>query len=72
MSTTPVIETPPRLELNGPAPDFEANATHGPIRPYVALLGNSIDSVDSQGAEDRAKSRDLSLTDWYPAKRKLA
>jgi peroxiredoxin (alkyl hydroperoxide reductase subunit C) len=22
----------PRLELNGPAPDFEANSTHGPIR----------------------------------------
>jgi peroxiredoxin (alkyl hydroperoxide reductase subunit C) len=22
----------PRLELNGPAPDFEANTTHGPIR----------------------------------------
>jgi peroxiredoxin (alkyl hydroperoxide reductase subunit C) len=25
-------EMPPRLELNGPAPDFEANTTHGPIR----------------------------------------
>ncbi len=23
---------PARLELNGPAPDFEANSTHGPIR----------------------------------------
>jgi len=23
---------PPRLELNGPAPDFEANTTHGPIK----------------------------------------
>jgi peroxiredoxin (alkyl hydroperoxide reductase subunit C) len=25
-------ERPARLELNGPAPDFEANTTHGPIR----------------------------------------
>ncbi len=25
-------EPPPRLELNGPAPDFEANTTHGPIK----------------------------------------
>lgn len=25
-------EAPPRLELNGPAPDFEANTTHGPIK----------------------------------------
>jgi peroxiredoxin (alkyl hydroperoxide reductase subunit C) len=25
-------EAPPRLELNGPAPDFEANSTHGMIR----------------------------------------
>lgn len=25
-------ETTPRLELNGPAPDFEANTTHGPIQ----------------------------------------
>ncbi len=24
--------TVPRLELNGPAPDFEANSTHGPLR----------------------------------------
>ena len=23
---------PPRLELNGPAPDFEANTTHGPLK----------------------------------------
>jgi peroxiredoxin (alkyl hydroperoxide reductase subunit C) len=23
---------PPRLELNGPAPDFSANSTHGPIK----------------------------------------
>ena len=23
---------PPRLELNGPAPDFEVNTTHGPIK----------------------------------------
>jgi peroxiredoxin 2/4 len=26
------IERPTRLELNGPAPDFEANTTHGTIR----------------------------------------
>lgn len=25
-------QTLPRLELNGPAPDFEANTTHGPIK----------------------------------------
>jgi peroxiredoxin 2/4 len=24
--------TTPRVELNGPAPDFEANTTHGPVR----------------------------------------
>src|SRR3990172_5738526 len=29
--TTATTERP-RLELNGPAPDFEANTTHGPIR----------------------------------------
>src|SRR6267154_2620858 len=23
---------PPRVQLNGPAPDFEANTTHGPIK----------------------------------------
>lgn len=40
MSTTTVetangqTATAPRLELNGPAPDFEANTTHGPIRLY--------------------------------------
>ena len=27
-----VEESVPRLELNGPVPDFEANTTHGPIR----------------------------------------
>jgi peroxiredoxin (alkyl hydroperoxide reductase subunit C) len=27
-----VIEAPPRLELNGPAPDFEAPTTHGTIK----------------------------------------
>jgi peroxiredoxin (alkyl hydroperoxide reductase subunit C) len=34
MTTTAptAIETPPRIELNGPAPDFEANTTHGMIR----------------------------------------
>ncbi len=31
-TTAPTIETPPRIELNGPAPDFEANTTHGLIR----------------------------------------
>lgn len=85
-------EAPPRLELNGPAPDFEANSTHGPIRlstwnpgkwvilfshpadftpvcttefvefakrfdalekKNVALLGNSIDSVYSHIAWTR-------------------
>ncbi len=25
-------ETPARIELNGPAPDFEANTTHGPVK----------------------------------------
>src|SRR6266571_3884108 len=29
---TPLAEPSPRLELNGPAPDFEANTTHGPIK----------------------------------------
>jgi len=28
----PIGEPPARLELNGPAPDFEANTTHGPIK----------------------------------------
>jgi peroxiredoxin 2/4 len=35
MTTTapaPISTEPTRLELNGPAPDFEANTTHGPIR----------------------------------------
>lgn len=33
-TTAPTTATTeqPRLELNGPAPDFEANSTHGPIR----------------------------------------
>jgi len=26
------LPSTPRLELNGPAPDFEANSTHGPIK----------------------------------------
>jgi len=30
--TTISPEPPPRLELNGPVPDFEANTTHGPIK----------------------------------------
>lgn len=29
---TPTATEQPRIELNGPAPDFEANTTHGPIR----------------------------------------
>src|SRR5215471_13646409 len=34
MTTTPTAEAAPpaRLELNGPAPDFQANTTHGPIK----------------------------------------
>lgn len=33
-TTAPTIATelPPRIELNGPAPDFEANTTHGLLR----------------------------------------
>lgn len=31
-TTAPTIVETPRLELNGPAPDFEANTTHGQIR----------------------------------------
>jgi peroxiredoxin (alkyl hydroperoxide reductase subunit C) len=30
--STQASATPPRLELNGPAPDFSANTTHGPIK----------------------------------------
>jgi peroxiredoxin (alkyl hydroperoxide reductase subunit C) len=29
---TQASAAPPRLELNGPAPDFSANSTHGPIK----------------------------------------
>jgi peroxiredoxin 2/4 len=32
MTTEAIATEPARLELNGPAPDFEANTTHGPIR----------------------------------------
>jgi peroxiredoxin 2/4 len=32
MSETSERSSPPRLELNGPAPDFEANTTHGLIK----------------------------------------
>ncbi len=32
MSEPVVSSEAPRLELNGPAPDFEANSTHGPIK----------------------------------------
>jgi len=31
-SDSTAIPELPRIELNGPAPDFEANTTHGPIR----------------------------------------
>jgi len=31
-ATTPIAQEQPRIELNGPAPDFEANTTQGPIR----------------------------------------
>lgn len=31
-SALPIAPEPQRLELNGPAPDFEANSTHGVIR----------------------------------------
>lgn len=30
--TTDTPAAPPRLELNGPAPDFDANTTHGPLK----------------------------------------
>jgi len=32
MTTEATATEPARLELNGPAPDFEANTTHGPIK----------------------------------------
>jgi peroxiredoxin (alkyl hydroperoxide reductase subunit C) len=32
MSNEATATEPARLELNGPAPDFEANTTHGPIK----------------------------------------
>jgi peroxiredoxin 2/4 len=32
MSDAETVVERPRLELNGPAPDFEANTTHGPIK----------------------------------------
>jgi len=31
-TSDPTATELPRIELNGPAPDFEANTTHGPIR----------------------------------------
>lgn len=30
--TPTASEQPPRIELNGPAPDFQANTTHGPVQ----------------------------------------
>jgi peroxiredoxin (alkyl hydroperoxide reductase subunit C) len=30
--TVAIAQETPRIELNGPAPDFEANTTHGPVR----------------------------------------
>ena len=32
MSQQPLPEEQPRLQLNGPVPDFDAKTTHGPIR----------------------------------------
>jgi len=32
MSTTATASEQPRVELNGPAPDFAANTTHGPLQ----------------------------------------
>lgn len=32
MSEANMHDQPPRLELNGPAPDFEANSTHGTLK----------------------------------------
>src|SRR3954464_14246194 len=32
IAATPPAPEQPRIELNGPAPDFESNTTHGPIR----------------------------------------
>jgi peroxiredoxin (alkyl hydroperoxide reductase subunit C) len=32
LPSVPGVATAPRLELNGPAPDFEANSTAGPIK----------------------------------------
>jgi peroxiredoxin (alkyl hydroperoxide reductase subunit C) len=32
MTTETTTTEPARLELNGPAPDFEANTTHGPLK----------------------------------------
>jgi peroxiredoxin (alkyl hydroperoxide reductase subunit C) len=32
LSSSELVTPLPRLELNGPAPDFEANSTHGPVK----------------------------------------
>ena len=32
LSSSAAPEPAPRVELNGPVPDFEANTTHGPIK----------------------------------------
>lgn len=37
--TTTAPEAPARLELNGPAPDFEANTTHGLLRLSTWAVG---------------------------------
>jgi peroxiredoxin (alkyl hydroperoxide reductase subunit C) len=105
MSSVPVAEAPPRLELNGPAPDFQANSTHGPIhlsewkkgkwvilfshpadftpvcttefvefakrydaleKKNVALLGNSIDSVYSHIAWTRNIEEKLGTKIKFP------
>jgi peroxiredoxin (alkyl hydroperoxide reductase subunit C) len=99
------VEARPRLELNGPAPDFEANSTQGPLRlstwnagkwvilfshpadftpvcttefvefakrydelekKGVALLGNSIDSVYSHIAWTRNIEEKLGVQIKFP------
>ena len=55
----------PKLELNGPAPDFEANTTHGQIRlsewnkdRWVAAVGKEIaERAKQAGVESVAFDR---------------
>jgi peroxiredoxin (alkyl hydroperoxide reductase subunit C) len=99
------VEAPARLEINGPAPDFEANTTHGPLKlsewakgkwvilfshpadftpvcttefvefakryddlekKNVALIGNSIDSVYSHIAWTRNIEQNLGVKIKFP------